>query len=232
VKILINHLTRMQKGFMCVAGIDRARCRHIRPIVGGLMKTELLAEHGGPFALRRIVELGETAFAGRMPEIEDRTFDPAAVEVLDELDKASFWQACAELASRSLGEIFGPDLQRIQYGDNEATAAVPETFGLRSLGCYWAHQPRIEVECRGGRPRIRFEFTEAQQRFSVPVTDIRCYRPDHVTPDEVMVQRLNGRLQRLPEVLTSIGLSRAYQHRPEDPPRHWLQINNVHLPVA
>ncbi len=195
------------------------------------MKVEMLAVHGGPFELRRVVDLGETTFVGRMPEIEDRLFVANGVRVVDEIDKTQFWELSTQLASDSLSEIFGPDLQMIARPNKPATAAVAETRGWRSLGCYWADEPSIEIQGDGtDRQRIRFGFTENNRRFSVPVTDIRCYVADHVTPDEPIVDALADRLRGEHKVVTSIGLSRAYHHDPDAAPMHWLQINNIHLP--
>lgn len=221
----------MQPGFMCAAGIDLDMMRHIRPVVGGLMKIDLLAEHGGPFELRRIVNLGATEFVGRTPEIEDRLFKPENVTVHESIDKRQFLSILEQVAGDSLPAIFGKDLQLMHYDGHPSTAAVAEGCGLRSLGCYQACEPAIEVQHFGGCPRVRFQFTENRIRFGVPVTDIRCYAADHVTPDTGIIEVLQRKLKPLPRVLVSIGLSRAWQKSSETGPMHWLQINNIHLPV-
>jgi hypothetical protein len=195
------------------------------------MPIALLVDHGGPFALRRVIDVGETHFVGKVPEIEDRLFKPESVQVMGELDKSKFYELNSRLAKTTLAEIFGPDLELVRHGQSPATAAVAETHGLFSLGCYWAQRPSIEIQSVHDQPRIRLQCIEANQEFSLPVADIRCFAADHVTPDATMVQALNERLRRLPQVLTSIGLSRAYRQKPTQPPRHWLQINNIHLPL-
>jgi hypothetical protein len=233
MQLVINHLTRMQKGFMCVAGIDPQRRRHIRPVLGQLMPIDMLSEHGGPFALERIVDLGPTRFAGRMPEIEDRWFEAAAARVVGQSNPAAFRELNAALAADRLADVFGPDLCWIERGaEMPLTAAVPEAAGLRSLGCYWAREPHIEVRPSPGGRRVRFCFTDNGRRFDVPVTDIRCFEADHVTPSAPSVAEFQRVLQWHERALTSIGLSRAYRKNPEDPPLHWLQVNNVHLPPA
>ena len=228
MQIIINHLTRMQKGFMCVAGVDPSTRRHVRPVLSGLMRTEMLARHGGPFELGWRVDLGETKFVGKVPEIEDRQFDASAARSLEFVPQDQFWQLLTELAADSLAEIFGRDLQPI----GAASCGVLEFHGLRSLGCYWANRPALHLQSTAEAPRIRFGFDEDSRRYSVPVTDIRLYGEDHVTPDAAAVERLSHSLADHHRVLVSVGLSRAYKSTDQHPAVHWLQINNIHLPPS
>ena len=225
MQIIINHLTRMQKGFMCVAGVDPATGRHVRPVLAGRMRIEMLACHGGPFELGRRVELGQTRFVGKVPEIEDRQFEASAARRLERLPQEQFWQLLTEGATDTLAEIFGPDLQPI----GPVSCGVPEFHGLRSLGCYWANRPSLHLQTTADPPRIRFGFDEDSRRYCVPVTDIRLYGEDHVTPDAAAVDRLSQTLANHTRVLVSVGLSRAYKKTDQHPAVHWLQVNNIHL---
>ncbi len=228
MQIVVNHLTRMQKGFMCAAGVDPATGHHVRPVGNSQLSTNMLACHGGPFELGYRVELGETKFVGKVPEIEDRQFDVTAARQLDRLPPQEFWQLLVALAADSLATIFGPDLQPI----GAASCGVREFHGLRSLGCYWALQPQIQLQTTGDHCRIRFGFTEGPHRYSVPVTDIRLYQDDHVTPHAAAVERWQRDLIRCERVLVSVGLSRAYRSSDEQSAVHWLQVNNLHQPPA
>ena len=49
MQIIVNHLTRMRPGYMCVAGIDVASKRHIRPVLKRRLTTDLLTLNGGLF---------------------------------------------------------------------------------------------------------------------------------------------------------------------------------------
>ena len=59
MRIVVNHLTRMQPSYICVAGIDVQDNEHIRPVLGRERLTVgLLARNGGAFDMGRLVDLG------------------------------------------------------------------------------------------------------------------------------------------------------------------------------
>ncbi len=225
MKIVVNHLTRMQEGYMCVAGIDLDTGLHVRPVLDRQMRIDMLSAHGGPFDIARIVDLGETRFVGKIPEIEDRWFDASSARHVGNMPTEDFWALLEKSVQQKLGAIFGPDLERVG-----STCAMAETRGLRSLGCYWASAGRLLLDEKYGRKRIRFSWHVDAHVFNVPVTDIRLYDDDHITPNEAQVGWLNDHLRTHSRNLVSVGLSRPYRKRADEPPRHWLQINNFHLP--
>ena len=225
MRIVVNHFTRMQKGFMCVAGIDLATRQPIRPVLDRQMRVEMLACHGGPFELGRIVNLGQTRFVGHIPEVEDQQFDPAQVHVEGELDSVQFRQLLESVATESLEAIFGRELQAIG-----STCAVAEHCGLRSLGCLWASKCSLYAETTpSGTRRIRLAFSSDRGLLKLPVTDVRLYGEDHVTVDEQQIANFAARLHQSDRILLSLGLSRPYHRSADEPPRHWLQVNNIHL---
>jgi hypothetical protein len=224
MQIVVNHLTRMQQGYMCVAGIDLGTGLHVRPVLDRQMKTDMLSVHDGPFDIGRIIDLGNTRFAGKVPEVEDQWFDAAHLKHIGDMPADEFWTLLERIGQEKLGAIFGPDLEHIG-----STCVVAETHGLRSLGCYWANAGRLSLDDTRERRRIRFCWQAGEHRFQVPVTDIRLYEADHITPCEAQVRRLDDRLAALPRVLVSVGLSRPYRKTANEPARHWLQINNFHF---
>ncbi len=231
MRIVINHLTRMQPGLICAAGIDPLTGLHVRPVMGRPLPVALLEKNGGPFALGRMIDLGETNFVGRMPEIEDRSFAPENVCVVEDWDPERWTGLCSAVSKNRLVDIFGASLSLVEsrYG-GPVTAAVPERSGLHSLGCYWAWDVRLTLVQRPGRQSVRLEFSESGIRYSVAVTDIRLWNADHVTPNESEIARMSGLIHgaNLP-VLLSVGLSRAHRFTDDGPPRHWLQVNNIHV---
>jgi hypothetical protein len=225
MRIVVNHLTRMQQGYMCVAGIDLETHLHVRPVLDRQMPIDLLSVHGGPFDIARVVELGPAKFAGKVPEVEDQCFDVTSARHVADMPAEEFWNLLQKFAHEKLGTIFGSDLERVG-----STCAIAETGGLRSLGCYWATAGRLFLDDSYERPRIRFAWQAGDHSFNVPVTDVRLYSDDHITPCAGTIRRVADAISNHARVLVSVGLSRPYRKSADDPSRHWLQINNFHLP--
>lgn len=76
MRTIVNHLTRMQPGYICVAGVDVSNGQNVRPVLRGRLATDLLVSKGGPFDMAALVELGTVKYCGHAPEIEDYYFDP------------------------------------------------------------------------------------------------------------------------------------------------------------
>lgn len=225
MRIVINHLTRMQKGFICVAGIDLQTHRHVRPVLGSQLRSELLAEHGGPFALRRIVDLGKTHFVGSVPEIEDRQFNSEQVRVLEEMPDIEFLKLLDSLAEDELSKLFGPELE-----NTRTTCAIPAQRGLRSLGMLRAKVVELNLEPgRDGLPRVRIAVETERGVLRLPVTGIELFADDHITPDAAQVTALNSRLATVPNALLAVGLSRPYRGSSSETAKHWLQVNNIFI---
>ena len=104
MQIVINHLTRMQPGFFCAAGLELKTGLHIRPLMEGGLHTDLLAREGGPFELGAILDLGPTRFTGRAPEIEDRNFERTNLKRVGQMNPVEFRQQIAAVAKNSLTE--------------------------------------------------------------------------------------------------------------------------------
>jgi hypothetical protein len=229
MQILINHLTRMQPGLICTAGIELETGRHIRPVAGQPLSRALLASEGGMLELGRVIDLGPTEFCGRVPEIEDRRFSPEQARVVDEACPNRLWELSAEVATDKLRSIFGSDLEWHNHSPHyPGTAVIAEHSGIRSLGCYWAEQAELKIVERNEGRKVRLTFVEGDLQFSVAVTDIRCYQADHITPDEPAIADLAQRIAGQARTLVSIGLSRASRYSEDQPMRHWLQVNNIH----
>src|SRR5918999_4021239 len=78
LQILVNHLTRMQPGYVCVAGVDIHTLEHVRPVLRyGRLTTNLLRRNGGPLDIGSVVDLGAPTCVGRAPEVEDHYFNAA-----------------------------------------------------------------------------------------------------------------------------------------------------------
>ncbi|MBF6592806.1 MAG: hypothetical protein IVW57_20020, partial [Ktedonobacterales bacterium] len=142
MEIVINHLTRMQPGYICVAGLDPTTGRHVRPILTGRLSTVLLARNGGPFDMAALVDLGPTTPAGEPPAVEDQRFEPWQVRRRDTISPGAFWQSLRHVASASLAELFGSDLRA-----HDQSCVVAVGAGRASLGCLVpTGQPHLTIE--------------------------------------------------------------------------------------
>ncbi len=231
MKIVINHLTRMSQGYICVAGVEPRSLKHIRPVLdSGRLKARLLTRNKGPFDMAVLVDLGRVEYVGEEPEVEDYRFQPGAAAAIRTVEPAKFWSLLQKMSKRRLSEIFGPALT--SRGDDACASDSGE--GDASLGCLIPENAPVltlEPPLRPGKPaRVRMALADPEfGRLDLSVTDIRLYESDHVTPDERRVERLAARLRRDSSAMLGVGLTRPYQGSELDPV-HWLQVTNVHLP--
>jgi hypothetical protein len=223
MQILVNHLTRMQPGYFCVAGIDVNTSRHVRPVLRhGRLTTDLLRTNGGPFDIGSVVDLGPTTNAGRPPELEDHLFDPTKARWLSDDGPEGFWDSLAKVAHEDLAEIFGPVLE---LWDESGTVDIGEGEG--SLGCLRPEkQPWMYVDHRG---TVRLVLDYLMPSVDLSVTDLRLYEKDGRTPRRSLVNGMQRRLEAGVGTILSVGLTRPWQKRGDDAQRHWLQLNNIHL---
>lgn len=231
MKIVINHLTRMSEGYICVAGVEPKSLEHVRPVLdSGRLTARLLTRNKGPFDMAMLVDLGRVEYVGEEPEVEDYRFQPGAATSIRTLDPDKFLALLRKVAKPRLSQIFGPQLTS---RSNDA-CATDCGEGDASLGCLipeTAPVLTLEPPQRAGKPaRVRMVLADPEfKRLDLSVTDIRLYQDDHVTPDELRVNRLAARLARDPHVILGVGLTRPFQGSELDPV-HWLQVTNIHLP--
>jgi hypothetical protein len=140
-RIVVNHLTRMKPGYICVAGLDLVTGRHVRPVLPGRLTTALLARHGGPFDIASIVDLGPTQYCGQAPETEDHLFDPRRVTRIGTMGPEEFWKRLVAASATRLVDIFGHDLTQ----QGSSSAGVPPGKGIASLGCLFPKGGRISA---------------------------------------------------------------------------------------
>jgi putative nucleic acid modification protein with dual OB domain len=227
MRIVVTDLTRMQRGYVCVAGVEPERRQHVRPVLAtGRLSKNLLACHGGPFDLATMVDLGATEPVPMKPEVEDHQFSARNAKSVEMVDSAEFWDLLTSLARPKLRTIFGPELRRRGTG-----AAVGAEAGAASLGCLRpAGGPELYVRPRaGGQDQVRMRLSDGDFDLAVSVTDVRLYGNDHITPDAPTVQGISEQIAGGTGVLLSVGLTRPFAATPDLPPVHWLQVNNIHL---
>ena len=223
MQILVNHLTRMQPGYICVAGVDVNTLGHVRPVLPrARLTTDLLRGNGGPLDIASVVDLGPTVYAGSAPELEDYYFDPAKAAWLFDDDPGDYWELLNQMARESLAAIFGPVLEQ-----EEGSCTVDVGEGHASLGCLAPEErPWLYVDHRG-TVRMVLECTTPSS--DLAVADLRLYERDQRTPRRDLVASAQRRIESGVEVILSVGLTRPWRKRDDTAERHWLQVNNIHL---
>ncbi len=230
MRIVINHLTRMHHGHVCVAGVDLQTRRHVRPLLpDGTLTPRSLARNGGPFDVANLVELPAMSRRAEKPHVEDRFFPPARAKLIETLGPDEFWALLCGLSKRRLQDIFGCPLRRA----GRSSAGVDVGQGTASLGCLIPRRkPALYLRSEGQYgPAIRVRVDDGELDAWVAATDLRLYQDDHATPDRPAVERLRQRLRGPGAVILSVGLTRAFSSssQRQEEPVHWLQVNNIHL---
>jgi hypothetical protein len=224
MRIVVSHLTRMDIGSICVAGIDLDTGAHVRPVLGGTrLATAMLRRCGGIFDIGSVIDLGTTSYQGRRPETEDYLFSFKQARHAGMIKAPDFWQMLRRTSQARLTDIFGPELKRVDH-----TCAVDPGKGQASLGCLAAERPVLRVD-KYNKVRIRVLTNPALPPLDLPVTDIRLYETDQRTPRYEVIEDMAARIAEGTSVLLGVGLSRAYAKLMDQPARHWLQVNNIHL---
>jgi hypothetical protein len=227
MKLVINHLTRMKPGFVCVAGVDLDSRKHVRPVLSGgtRLSADLLRGNGGPFDIAEVVDIADPRPRPIRPEMEDQVFQGDKVRRKTPLTGSEFWKLIRELSSSRLRNLFGKEL--VQIGPSACGVNIGQ--GEASLGCYLPKKTPTLTAPNGKNIRLMFDDPDFQG-LDLGVTDIRLYGADHWTPDAAKVQTVAAKIAKGENCILSIGLGRPWSSDPQRYPKmHWLQVNNIHL---
>lgn len=228
MRIVITHPSRMRAGYVGVAGVDLETHRYVRPTVWRRpLGLEDVAPNGGPFDVGAVVELGDVRPTPRRPALEDCELEPGAIVEQGSLPPGEYWALLRRLARPKLRGIFGGPLRH--HGSRGV--AVEEGAGIASLGCLAPRgRPRLYVIGRDDDAKVpRLHFGDGELDLFATVTDLRLHQEDGATLDPVAVSDAITRLSSGEKVILSVGLSRTFARTPDDPPAHWLIVNNLHF---
>ncbi|MHC4176305.1 MAG: dual OB domain-containing protein [Planctomycetota bacterium] len=228
MRIVVNHLTRMHGGHICVAGVDLDSGRHVRPLLGHQhLPFYFLERYGGPFEMAGIVDLGAARPTPDPPHVEDHVFVPSRAKLWRSASSAEFWDLLDGLAKPTLQGIFGDALRAI--GRSRCGTDVGK--GLASLGCLRPQRPPdlYLATGRDGKPQVRMRLNDGELEADTGVTDLRLREANHTTPDREKVQAVARRIHGSDDVILSLGLTRKYRPSQQADYFHYLQVNNVHL---
>ena len=226
MQIIVNHLTRMQPGYICVAGIDVATGAHVRPAARGRLERRLLARYRGPFDIGHLVDLGKTDPVGRPPEVEDQRIELGRLRYQHTLRADEFWEHLQRTAKPRLSDIFGPELTQSGRG-----CVLAEGHGQASLGCLRPlGKPLLSLQTRANRPdQVRLRVADGQFDVEVSIMDIRLYNDADYSPNRERIAQIAARLTQTSDIILSVGLTRLFTFDPDRAPVHWLQVNNIHF---
>lgn len=220
MEMLITDLTRMERGYICVAGVDVATGTRIRPVLPGGQRWHLdMARHrGGIFDFRRVIDLGNVNRVGQRPEIEDVQVSPERLHHVQSMGGSDFLAELPAYCVDSITSAVGPQLVRHANAHNLVT---PDGQGECSLVIQKVLRPFV-VSINGTQVRAAWS-----SGVDIAVTDLRLYQRDGYTPSLPKVTRLNVLLEEhfqsdLP-VYAAFGLTRSWRGY------HWLQVNSIHL---
>mgnify|MGYP005839339089 FL=1 len=225
-QLVINHLTRMEPGRICVAGLDPATGQHRRLVLPHQhLKTDTLARYGGPFDIGHVVVCRHGRPKPRPPHVEDYLIPLSQITLQGVVEPAHYWDLLKQVSKTSLREIFGPDLKRLGAASYGTTAGQ----GQASLGCLRLRKrPELSLGGRPEYPQVRLRFTDGELQVEAPVNDLRLYGENHYSPLPQQLAAAQERLRTSRGVILSLGLTRAFAATPEQLPVHWLQVNNLH----
>ena len=228
MRILINHLTRMHGGHICVAGVDLETRRHVRPMLADEpLPFYLLARYGGPFEMAWIVELGAPRPAPDPPHVEDHVFVPARAKAERPAAAHEFWALLEELAAAASAG----DFRRRSERGGRGRYGTEVGKGSASLGLLRpAAPPQLYLtQGRDGKPQVRMRFCDGQIEADAGVTDLRLFGDDHATPDAARIRAVARWIADSRDVILGLGLTRKFRSSDDAAYRHWLQVNNIHL---
>jgi len=226
-QLVINHLTRMAPGRICVAGLDPATCQHLRLVLPRQhMKTDMLARYGGPFDIGHLVACRHGRPKPKPPHVEDYLIPPAQITLQGVAEEVQYWELLKQVSKTSLREIFGAALRQL----GTAAYGTAAGQGEASLGCLRLRKrPELYLDGRTELPQVRLRFTDGELQVEAPVNDLRLYGENHYSPLPHQLAATQEKLRISRGVILSLGLTRAFAATPEQPPVHWLQVNNLHF---
>lgn len=214
----------MSAGRICVAGVDIATAKHVRPVLNDALPAALLERNGGPFDVGNVVDVGNPIHCPLSPKFEDYCFEQSRAKKVGIANADHYWQLLLNISKDELSEIFGDQLV---ITDTEK-AYLPQNSGSASLGCLIPLvPPEIFVDWEKLRVRVKTKFSGNVVSLCLSLTDIRLYQADHATPRLDLLEDLNRRMAR-GKVVLGVGVGHPVKFDPY-PSAHWLQVNAIHL---
>lgn len=222
MQIIVNHVTRMDRPRICVAGIHRSSLRHIRPVTPrtDLITRDLLRENGGPFGCGALVDIGSAVPHPSSPETEDHLFVTAHAKHIEDLDGQTYVDLLRQISHPDIHSAFGADLVEVR----PCKFAVHAGHGTCSLAVI----PVVEPEVLTAFDKLYLTIGSHDLRAKLRVTDVRFYKTDHRTLKREVVKDVIGRLTSGVPAYAMLGLAREMLDN-DAGYVHWLMANGLCL---
>jgi hypothetical protein len=222
VRLVVNHVTRMTGSRICVAGIDTATYKHVRPVTppSDLLTRALLRENGGPFGAGALVDIGSVVAAPNAPETEDHEFDATCAKRVSDVGEGAYLELLGAIGEADIQAAFGSALVEVR----PCKFAVPADRGERSL----AVVPVVAPELRTRNDKLYLQLNAPATPADLRVTDVRFYTVD-LTIRRDVVDDVNRRLAAGTRAYAMLGLARAIRDDATGQDLHWLMANGLCL---
>ncbi len=224
-RLLITHLTRMNEGFLCIAGQTRAG-EQIRPLRGGGDDrwSRSWLHPNGPLRIGHVIQIQRLIKKHHSTRHEDWiTADTSRVESVRRLSADHFWEQLEAWKAMDLQEAFSGTLEKTKRN----SLFVRPPTKKSTLATIELRNPVLE-RSYPSRPAIRFK-DPVLGSVKGRLTDIRAFTPKN-EPDGRVLDLITRRFKDGTRVLGCIGLTHPWAPASStDPPCHWLQVNNLHF---
>ena len=222
MRIVVNHVTRMTGPRICVAGIDTATYRHVRPVTppSDPITRVLLRENGGPFGAGALVDIGRATACPDAPETEDHRFDTKRAKRMNDVGDEAYLELLGAIGEPDVRAAFGSALVEVR----PYKFAVPAGRGERSL----AVVPILASELRIRNDKLYLRLSPPAMPADLRVTDVRFYAAD-LTIKRDVVKDVRRRLAAGTRAYAMLGLARAIRDDATGRDLHWLMANGLCL---
>ncbi len=207
---------------ICVAGIDTATYRHVRPVTppGTLLTRVLLRENGGPFGAGALVDIGSVTACPDAPETEDHAFDMTRAQRVSDVDEMAYLELLGAIGEADIQAAFGSALVEVR----PCKFAVPAECGERSLAVVPVAAPELRIK----NDKLYLQLNPPATPADLRVTDVRFYTVD-LTIKRDVVDDVNRRLTAGIGAYAMLGLARAIHDDATGRDLHWLMANGLCL---
>ncbi|EZP73662.1 hypothetical protein BV96_01105 [Sphingomonas paucimobilis] len=214
----------MNKGLVCVAGIDVASGTMVRPLMSdGSNWEESRWVDGGYLQVGNLVSFEAAAQTQSAYPHASEDFRASTVEVKANLSRDRVHAACIETADAAVEAIFDGNLVDGKY--------VAENSRCRSLGCIIVPARKLRTSAAYGKIQVSFR-DDAGEWHNFPVTELEARKAASVEDGAALLAK---RLAAHPygHAALRLGLARGWvgSQQEYDPKRCYLQLNGLILPA-